>query len=220
MLLEKLQIIKPQKMLDIGCGIGEFTKEISRFCGHITAIDVSKLLIERCRKDNKLSNTEYLCMDGRNTGLPDKSFDCVFERASLHHMTDWHKAIGEMFRLSSKYVLITEPLDDERSIEKRNLNEAQNLYLELQHDVGFEHYNHLEKEVLLKYFDSNEIKYDCTIERFDDIIEFDAYFSMYEYFADKTSRKNYWMNRLFDFNEKLNGSKLCANDVINIYCEV
>lgn len=125
-----------------------------------------------------------------------------------------------MFRLSNRYVLITEPLDDERSVEKKNLNEAQNLYLELQHDVGFEHYNHLKKEVLLECFDSNKIKYDCTIDRFDDVIEFDTYFSMYEYFADKTSRKNYWMNRLFDFNEKLNGSKLCANDVINIYCEV
>jgi ubiquinone/menaquinone biosynthesis C-methylase UbiE len=220
MLLEKLQSIKPQKVLDIGCGCGEFTKEISHYCSHITAIDTSKPLIERCKKVNNMPNTEYLCMDGTNTGFRDKSFDCVYERASLHHMTNWHKAIDEMLRLSNKYVLITEPLDDDRSIEKRNLNEAQDLFLELQHDTGFEHYNHLKKEALLEYFNSHGLKYECIIDKFDDIIEFDQYFSQYEHFADKTSKKDFWMNRLHEFSVKLNGGKLCANDVINIYCEV
>ena len=220
MLIEKLQSMRPQKALDVGCGCGEFTKEMSLYCGSITAIDISERLIERCKIENSIPNIKYLCMDGRNTGFPDKSFDCVYEKATLHHMTNWDKAIDEMLRLSNKYVLITEPLDDERSIEKRNLNKAQNLYLELQHDAGYEHYNHLKKEALLEYFNSHGIKYECIIDKFDDIIEFNEYFSMYEHFADKTSKKDYWMNRLNEFKVKLEGGKLCANDVINIYCEV
>ncbi len=220
MLIEKIQSINPQKVLDVGCGCGEFTKEMSQYCGSMTAIDISEPLIERCKKENTQPNTEYLCMDGRDTGFPDKSFDCVYERATLHHMTNWDKAIGEMRRLSNKYVFISEPLDDERSIEKRNLNEAQDLYLELQHDAGFEHYNHLKKETLLRYFDSHNIKYECIVEKFDEIIKFEEYFSRYEHFADKTSKKDYWMKRLNEFKVKLEGGKLCANDVINIYCEV
>jgi len=220
MLLEKLQLIKPQKVLDVGCGCGEFTKEMSPYCGYITAIDPKALLIERCKKEQSMPNVDYMCMDGRNTDFPDKSFDCVIERASLHHMTDWDKAVDEMFRVSNKYVLITEPLDDERSEEKRNLNEAQNLYLEVQHEAGYEHYNHLKKELLLEYFDCRKIQYECTIENYDDILEFSEYFSLFEYFADKTSRKDHWMNRLNDFRLKLNGGKLSANDVINIFCEV
>lgn len=220
MILKKLQSIKPENVLDIGCGCGDFTKEISRYCKHITAIDISKRLIERCIRENKTPNTEYLCIDGRNTGFTDKSYDCVLERASLHHMTNWSKAIDEMIRLSSKYVLVTEPLDDNRSTEKRNLNEAQKLYLEVQHEAGFEHYNHLKQETLLEYFKSRGIKYECEIEKFDEILEFDGYFNMYEYFADKTTNKNYWMNRLEEFKTRLNGEKFCCNDVINVYCEV
>ncbi|RPI13857.1 MAG: class I SAM-dependent methyltransferase [Ignavibacteriae bacterium] len=218
MLLEKLQTLKPQKVLDIGCGCGDFTKEMSPYCGHITAIDCSERLIERCKKENNLSNIEYLCMDGRHTTFRDKSFDCVIERASLHHMTSWDKQIDEMFRLSGKHVMIIEPLDDDRSVEKRNLNEAEDFYLEVQHEAGYEHYNHIKKDVLLDYFISRGIKHECIINKFDDVIEFDEYFSMYEYFADKTSNKDYWMNRLNEFKEKLNGGKLCPNDVINIFC--
>ncbi len=220
LLLDKLKSLKPIKVLDIGCGYGEFTKQMANYCIHITAIDISKPLIERCKKENSAPNAEYLCMDGRNTSFSDKSFECVYERASLHHMKRWEEALNEMFRISYKYVLVTEPLDDTRSQEKQNLNEAQDLYLELQHEVGFEHYNHLKKETLLDYFISRGIKYECTIDSFDDIIEFDEYFNMFEYFADKTRRKNYWMSRLNEFRMKLNGGKLCANDVINIYCEV
>jgi ubiquinone/menaquinone biosynthesis C-methylase UbiE len=219
MLLEKLQTIKPKRVLDIGCGCGEFTKEMAPYCKHITAIDSSERLIERCKKENNRPNIEYLCADGKDTGYPANSFDCVIERASLHHMADWDKAIDEMFRLSYKYVLIVEPLDDDRSIEKRNLNEAENLYLDVQHDAGFEHYNHIKKEDLLDYFISRGIKYECNVEKYDDIIEFDEYFSMYEYFANKTSKKDYWLNRLNEFKAKLNGGKLCANDVINVWCE-
>ena len=205
MLIKKIQSIKPKNVLDIGCGCGEFTKEISTYCSHITAIDSSERLIERCKKENNMANIEYMCMDGRNTGFPDKSFDCVVERATLHHMTGWDKAIDEMLRLSNKYVLITEPIDDERSTEKRNLNEAQDLFLELQHEAGFEHYNHIKKEALQEYFKSYKLKYECMLEKYDDIIEFDKYFCMYEHFAEKTSRKDYWLNRLNEFRKKLNG---------------
>ncbi len=220
MILEKLQSINPQRLLDIGCGCGEFTKEISPYCKHITAIDVSERLIERCKKENNITNIEYFCKDGRYTGLPDKSFDCVLVRASLHHMTSWEKQIDEMFRLSSRYVFIIEPIDDNRSIEKRNHNEAQNLYLEVQQDSGYEHYNHIKENALLDYFNSRCIKYDCNIERFDDEVEFDECFNMFEYFAERTHRKDYWMNKLKEFRLKMNGRKFCTNDVINIYCEV
>lgn len=219
MLIEKIKSIRPNKLLDIGCGCGEFTKEIARYCKHVTAVDVSEKLIERCNKENKLPNIEYLCRDGRDTGLSDKSFDCVIERDSLHHMTNWNKAIDEMFHLSTKHVLISEPLDDDRSLEKRNSNEAQNLFLDLQHDAGYEHYHHVEKEVLLEYFNSRGLKYECIIEKYDEIVEFDEYFSQYDLFAERTPRKDYWMNRLHEFKIKLNDRKLCAEDEINIYCE-
>lgn len=219
-MLEKLKSIKPQELLDIGCGCGEFTKEISKYCKHITAIDKSERLIERCKKENSMPNIDYICMDGSEITFFDNSFECVMERASLHHMTNWEKTIDEMFRVSNKYVVIIEPLDDDRSIEKQNLNDAQNLYLDVQHDAGYEHYNHLKKDVLLDYINSHGIKHECIIEKYDDIIEFDEYFSSYEHFAGKTSKKDYWLSRLNEFKAKLNGSKLCANDVLNIWCVV
>ncbi len=71
----------------------------------------------------------------------------------------------------------------------------------------------------MEYFISRGINYECKIEKYDDIIEPEEYFSMFEYFANKTSKKEYWMNRLKKFKETLNGGKVCENDVMNIWCE-
>jgi hypothetical protein len=157
-------------------------------------------------------------MDVTKTIFDEKSFDCVVERASLHHMKNWQSAIDVMFCLSKRFVFICEPLDDDRSIEKRNLNRAQNLYLEVQHEAGYEHYNHLEEKALRNYLDSKAIKYECLIQRFDDPIKFDEYFEAFGRFAGNTPRVDYWIKRLSDFKVSLSGGSLCANDVISIFC--
>lgn len=52
MILEKLQSIMPQRLLDIGCGCGDFTKEISPYCKQITGIDKYEVIVERARNQN------------------------------------------------------------------------------------------------------------------------------------------------------------------------
>ena len=67
----------PEKVLDVGCGCGSFTAELSPHCKKITAIEFSPGLIKRCKDENQKPNITYLCMDGRNIGFPDNSFDLV-----------------------------------------------------------------------------------------------------------------------------------------------
>lgn len=49
--------------LDIGCGNGEFTKEISRFCHKITGMDLSAPLLEYARDNFAGPNIKYQQLD-------------------------------------------------------------------------------------------------------------------------------------------------------------
>lgn len=151
-IIERVSLLKPEHVLDVGCGCGSFTAELSPHCDKIIAIDSSSALIDRCKSENQKPNITYTCMDARSMIFPDDGFDLVFERASLHHILKWDGVLDEMMRLSSKYVLIEEPIDDPRSDAKRNAIRAQRFYLEVQKDAGFTHYPHLPLNSLLGYF--------------------------------------------------------------------
>ena len=131
-------MLKPEHVLDLGCGCGSFTAEMSPHCGKIIAIDSSSVLIDRCKSENQKPNINYVCMDARKVDYPDACFNLVLERACLHHILEWEKVLDEMMRLSSKYVLIEEPMDDPRSDAKRNAIQAQRFYLEVQKEAGFQ----------------------------------------------------------------------------------
>ena len=104
--LERIALVKPDNVLDVGCGCGSSTVKLSPYCGKIIAIDFSSELIDRCKRENQKPNITYLCMDGRNIQYPDDSFDLVVEQYSLHHVLEWEKVLDEMIRVSSKHILI------------------------------------------------------------------------------------------------------------------
>ena len=206
----------PEKVLDVGCGCGSFTAQLSPHCRKITAIEFSPGLIQRCKNENQKPNITYLCMDGRNLGFPDNSFDLVLERTTLHHIFEWEKALNEMIRVSAKYILIQEPLDDPRSEAKRNTIRAQNLYLEIQKEVGYPHYRYIPEESLMGYFRKENIKIKSQVIRSDKPKEFDEYFSNFGDFAERSRRKKYWLERLDNLRKELEGKKLCEEDSIFI----
>jgi ubiquinone/menaquinone biosynthesis C-methylase UbiE len=215
-ILEKITLLKPEKVLDVGCGCGSFTSELSPYCKKITAIEPSPELIKRCKSENRKPNITYLCMDGRDLGFPDNSFDLVLERTTLHHIFEWEKALAEMIRVSAKYILIEEPLDDPRSEAKRNTIRAQNLYLEIEKEVGYSHYRYIPEKSFIDYFRKENIKTKSQIIRSDKPKEFDEYFSNFGDFAERSKRKKYWLERLDNLRKELGGKKLCEEDSIFI----
>jgi SAM-dependent methyltransferase len=215
-ILERIPLIKPDNVLEIGCGCGSFTSQLAPYCGKITAIDLSKELIDRCCRENPKPNVTYVCMDARNVGYPDAGFDLVCERDTLHHILEWERVLNEMVRLSSKHIWIEEPLDDPRNEAKRNAMQLQRFYLELQKEVGYSHHPHIDLSLLLGYFRDKRLDFETKITKSDQPVDFDQYVGTFGNFADKSKRKAYWYDRLERLRQGFKNKTLCEEDVVFI----
>ena len=216
LLFSKVALLKPESVLDVGCGCGAFSIRLSPYCGKITAVDCSQALIDRCRRENGKPNIDYTCMDGRDLRFPDNSFDLVLERATLHHVLEWQKVLDEIVRVSAKHILVEEPLDDPRSEEKKNTMLAQRLYLEIQREVGYSHYNYLSLNSLTGYHRERSIPIEIEVIKSDEPVDFEKFFASFGDFAEKSNRKQYWLDRLESLRQDLGGKMLCEEDIVFI----
>jgi SAM-dependent methyltransferase len=215
-ILEGVASIRPDRVLDVGCGCGGFTVRLSPHCREITAIDWFQALIDRCKRENSRPNIDYLCMDGRNIRYPDNSFDLVVGRTVLHHIQEWEEALAEMIRVSSKHLLVEEPIDDLRTEDKKNTMRARQLLLALQNEVGYSHHDYLPADALIECFRKREISIESEIIKSDKLVDFDQFFRSFDDFAERSSRKEYWLDRLESFKRELDGKKLCEEDIVFI----
>lgn len=73
------------KCLDLGCGIGQYSKELIDYGYVVTSADISLIALEKVKEFN--SNTIRIDM---NEKMPfnDKSFDLVFANLSIHYFSD------------------------------------------------------------------------------------------------------------------------------------
>jgi SAM-dependent methyltransferase len=219
MLLEKIKELSPKKALDIGCGCGSFTASFAPYCGEVTAIDHSPGLIERCMREHALPNVTYRCVDARRLKLPDKGFDLVCERASLHHIKEWKQALDEMARVSSRHVLLEEPVDDPRSLAKRNTIAAHQFFLEVQEEAGYPHFAHLQPVELEQRLHAMGLDFTIEFARSDNPVDIEEYFEPFERFAGVTARKEYWMTRLFQFKRSVAGAGLVESDTLFVVAD-
>ncbi len=213
-LLHRVERLKPDNVLDIGCGCGSFTIELAPHCRQITAIDISEPLLERCRKERDRPNITYRCMDGGQLDFPADCFDLVLACASLHHVRDWQGVVDEMLRVAASVILIEEPLDDPRSDAKRNTMQAQRLFLELHSEVGYLHHAYVTPAELTNHLNTKGVHIECEIARLDEPVKFDDFFEPWVFFADKSARKEYWLQRLADYRRELGDGQFCENDIL------
>jgi SAM-dependent methyltransferase len=219
MLLKKLKELSPKKALDVGCGCGSFTASFAPYCGQLTAVDHSPGLIERCMRENALPNVTYRCVDARRLKLPNNSFDLAYERASLHHIKEWQQALDEMARVSSHYILLEEPVDDPRSLAKRNTIAAHRFFLEVQEEAGYPHFAHLQPVELEQRLHAMGLDFTIEYSRSDQPVDIEEYFEPFERFAETSGRKDYWMTRLFQFKRTVAGAGLAGSDTLFIMAE-
>ena len=101
----KLPITKPVKVLQVGCGIGQFWAEnYYKFpkASEIILTDISQAMIKECEQRlSFMENTEYLVRDADKLPYPDNSFDIVMAHHIIYH-TDITKSMSEISRLIKK----------------------------------------------------------------------------------------------------------------------
>jgi 2-polyprenyl-3-methyl-5-hydroxy-6-metoxy-1,4-benzoquinol methylase len=98
-LLKQHFAIGPQtRILEVGCGAGEYTRRLASLGCPVTAIDITPVLVEECRRRAPQDNVKCLIMDATEPDLPPESFDIIFGKSILHHI-DFQKAFKAYRRL-------------------------------------------------------------------------------------------------------------------------
>ena len=83
-----------QAALEIGCGKGEFSRQLARRSARVLALDLSPEMIRIARENAPTeSNIDFQLADVMTYDLPAESFDCIASIATLHHLP-----LPEIFR--------------------------------------------------------------------------------------------------------------------------
>ena len=103
-------VITGKKVLEIGCGTGEFTKRIALSGADITAIDISPDLLEIARKTIPNVTVGFHVQNVEKLDFEDGSFDVVIGSSILHHL-NLNPAIKEVYRVLKRggRIVFTEP---------------------------------------------------------------------------------------------------------------
>lgn len=95
--------VRNGKVVEIGCGSGYGSKLISHYFKprEIYGIDIDEKMIELAKK-NKPFQATFVVGDVTNLPFKDNSIDGVFDFVILHHISNWKKAIDEIYRILKK----------------------------------------------------------------------------------------------------------------------
>jgi SAM-dependent methyltransferase len=92
------------RVADLGCGVGMVTALLAELVGptgQVVGVDFSSAQIAQARElaPTSLSNVSFIEASATDTGLPHESFDLVYCRFLLIHLTDPELALREMHSL-------------------------------------------------------------------------------------------------------------------------
>ena len=110
-------------ILEIGCGTGSFTRQLSQYAESILALDLSPVMIELARKrSTHYRNIEYRVADVLNWDFPKGQFDCIALIATLHHLP-FESVIQKMkSALKANGIIMALDLYEPESISERFRN--------------------------------------------------------------------------------------------------
>jgi ubiquinone/menaquinone biosynthesis C-methylase UbiE len=86
-----------EKVLDIGCGTGEFTKKVATKAKEVIGIDIAPKMIESANSRHSAENIKYMLQDF-DTMEEDEQYDCIVSIATFHHLT-LDKALPKIKRM-------------------------------------------------------------------------------------------------------------------------
>ena len=98
-----LKLAPGSRVLDVGCGTGDFLRVVAGLIapGQAIGIDLSELLIAEATRRNSVDddNVSFRVADAYELPFPDGSFDCVLANQVLLHLAEPWRAVAEMRRV-------------------------------------------------------------------------------------------------------------------------
>jgi ubiquinone biosynthesis O-methyltransferase len=101
---ELLKVKKGMKILDMGCGTGNFSIKLAEKGCHVTGADISDEMLKIARKKaSKLNHEiEFFNMDLKSLSFEDDTFDVVLSMSAFEFVDDPPKALQELLRVTKK----------------------------------------------------------------------------------------------------------------------
>ncbi len=102
-----MELLRPEKtmrILDIGCGTGNYSIKLATLGCHVTAIDVSENMLDIARTKALKKNLDIDFRIGavENLEFENESFDAVVSVTAIEFFDDVQKGFEEMFRVAKK----------------------------------------------------------------------------------------------------------------------
>lgn len=101
--LHKMSSIQSlDKVLEIGCGQGQGTKNILRYWQPqtIDAIDLDPKMVARAKRRLTDKRVSFKVGDAADLSFAkDNSYDAIFDFAIIHHIPNWQECLRELYRV-------------------------------------------------------------------------------------------------------------------------
>jgi len=91
--------LEGQRVLDIGCGMGQFVAYCAQQgAKHVVGADISNKMIEYANQNNKGENTEFICSAIEDLQFENQSFDLIVSSLVLHYVKDYREVVSNIRR--------------------------------------------------------------------------------------------------------------------------
>jgi ubiquinone/menaquinone biosynthesis C-methylase UbiE len=139
-LLRLLDLQKTDTVLELGCGEGIFTREISSAAKSVTGLDLSSELIKIAKekaKAEKKNNIDYVVASAHQSNLPNAHFDKAIIILALQNMREFNETVAELNRVlkpgGKAFLVLNHPafritgkshwqFDDQKNLQYRRLD--------------------------------------------------------------------------------------------------
>lgn len=103
---DKLELKKDDRLIDIGCNIGIYHKQLKDKISYILGVDAGQEIIKKAKEKNRYSNVDYMCLD-----ILEGNWDKVnkkFNKALVYSVIHFFDGIDDIKRLLTSLLKILE----------------------------------------------------------------------------------------------------------------
>jgi SAM-dependent methyltransferase len=120
--------LAPQRVVDVGCGPGDFSARLQRHGLTVAAVDQSEQMVELARAQGVDAHVG----DARELPFPDGAFDVAVANFVLYHVAEIDQALAELARVAPMLVAATMGYDQLREMWElvgRDLGRREGLFM-------------------------------------------------------------------------------------------